>query len=182
MWMSFVLLCFSALLGVQSPKSTELVQSVTRAALQLAGQGLDSLLVKLITWVSAHEQALVLITLAGVALVWVVVAVRLTTVTRRARQPHPRLGDWWVVNHSRRPAPRLETQPSVRARTAAFMDATAAAAHAGVSRGALFRWARGGRLTGRREGAGLRFSSDDLAALRPRLGGSGAVKPRREAR
>ncbi|HSP08518.1 MAG TPA: helix-turn-helix domain-containing protein [Candidatus Dormibacteraeota bacterium] len=169
-WVGLVLLCFSALAGVRTAKSIELSQSLARAALELAGQTLGSALGPPASWVSAHEPGLALITLGVIAAVWAGMAARVATVLRRSRQPHARLGDWWVVNYKRRMRPPVQLRPALPDGHAAFMDAGAAAQYVGVSRATLYRWVRAGRVPCAREGGGLRFSSADLARVRGRLG------------
>lgn len=166
LWLGFVFLCLATLASVRTVRSTELFQASARAALGFAGQALDSLLGPAALWVSVHEPGVAVVTVGVVGLAWVVVAARAVTVFRRALQPHPRLGNWWLVKFSPGAAPRFQVQPAPSAVLATFMDAHAAALYLGVSQATVYRWARAGRLRFSRAGEGLRFSSGDLAAIR----------------
>jgi excisionase family DNA binding protein len=168
LWLAFVALCLVALSSVRTIRSTELSQATARAAVAIAGQAFDSLLGPAIRWVSLHEPGVALVTVAMAGLGWAVVATRAVTVFRRARQPRPRLEDWWVVKSALRAAPLAPVEAAPSAVPAAFLDARAAALYLGVSRATVYRWARAGRLRSKRAGARLHFSSGDLAALQPK--------------
>lgn len=169
LWVGLVLLCLSALASVRTAKSMELAQSLARAALELAGQTLASVLGPAASWVSSHEPGLALVTVGVVALAWAGVAIRLARVVRRAQEPHPRLGDWWVVKYDPRTRPPVQLRAAAPAGHVAFMDVGAAAQYVGVSRATLYRWARAGRVPCTREGGGLRFSPADLATVQGSL-------------
>jgi excisionase family DNA binding protein len=173
LWLGFVSLCLVALASGRTIRSTELSQATARAALNVAGQAVGSLLGPKALWMSAHEPGVELVTAGVVGLGCVVVAARAVTGLRRALQPRPRLGDWWEVKLSLGAAPpiqvraasRFQLQPAPCAASDAVMDARAAALYFGVSRATVYRWARTGRLPSTRTSVGLRFSSDDLAAV-----------------
>lgn len=173
LWLGFVSLCLVALASVRTIRSTELSQATARAALNVAGQAIDSLLGPKAIWMSAHQPGVDLVTAGIVGLGCVIVAARAVTGLRRALQPRPHLGDWWEVKLSlegappieARPAPRFQLQPAASAASDAVIDARAAALYFGVSRATVYRWARTGRLPFTRAGMELRFSSGDLAAL-----------------
>ncbi len=171
LWVAFVGLCLAALSSVRTARSTELAQAVTRAAFDVTGRSIDSVLGPAIQWVSVHEPGVALVTLAAAALAWVLVAAQAAFAFRRALEPRPRLNDWWVVKRAPRAKPQIEVDPAHAVPAPviaplALVDAHAAAAYLGVSRATVYRWARGGRLRSRRAGTKLRFSSGDLAALR----------------
>jgi len=173
LWLGFVTLCVVALASVRTTRSTELNQATARAALNVAGQAVSSLLGPTAVWMSTHEPGVDLVTAGVVGLVCFVLAVRAITGLRRALQPRPRLGDWWEVKLSLgaappiqvQPAPCFQLQPALPAASPAVIDAHAAALYLGVSRATVYRWARTGRLPCTRANRGLRFSSGDLAAL-----------------
>jgi len=169
LWVGLVLLCLSALAGVRTAKSIQLSESLARAALTLAGQTFDTALGPAASWVSAHEPGLAILTVGVVALAWAGIAARLASVVRREQEPHPRLGDWWVVKYTRPTRPPVQLRAAVPDGHVAFMDAGTAAQYVGVSRATLYRWARAGRVPCTREGGGLRFNSADLAMVRGRL-------------
>ena len=171
LWLAFVTLCLAALSSVRTARSTELAQAVTRAAFDVTGRSIDSVLGPAIQWVSVREPGVALVTLAVAGLGWVLVAARTALAFHRALEPRPRLNDWWVVKRATRAKPQIEVHPAhaVPAPVVAplaLVDAHAAAAYLGVSRATVYRWARGGRLRSRQSGTRLRFSSGDLAALR----------------
>lgn len=165
-WVGLVLLCLSAVVDVKTARSIELGQSLARAALVLAVQSLVSALAPIVSWVSAHQAALVLVTVGAVAVAWTAIAARLASVVRSAQQPRPRLGDWWLVKYKRRTRPPVQLRAALPDGPAAFMEAGAAAEYVGVSRATLYRWARTGQVSCAHEGGGIRFSSADLARLR----------------
>lgn len=171
-WVGLVLLCLSALADVETAKSIELSQSLARAALVLAAQSLGSTLASIASWVVAHEAALTLVTVGAISVAWAAIAARLAAVARSAHEPHPRLGDWWLVQYRRRSRPPVQLRAAVPDGPAPFMEAGAAAEYAGVSRATLYRWARAGRVSCAHEGGGMRFSKADLARLR----GAGRTK------
>ncbi|HUZ86872.1 MAG TPA: helix-turn-helix domain-containing protein [Candidatus Baltobacterales bacterium] len=179
LWVGLVLSCVSALAGVRTAKSIQLGQSLARAALTLAGQTVNSMLGPAASWVSVHEPGLALITVGVIVVAWAGMAARLASVMRRAQEPHPRLGDWWVVKYTRRTRPPVQLRAVVPDGHAALMDVGAAAQYVGVSRTTLYRWARAGRVPCTREGGGLRFSSADLASVRGRLRSSAGAGRRR---
>lgn len=166
LWLAFVSLCLAALASVRTNRSTELSQAVARAAIDVAGRTLDSLLGPAIHWVSVHEPGVAVATVTMAGLGWVLVAVRAASVFRRAREPRPHLNDWWVVKPDLSAGRRIEVHPAPSVASTALVDAHAAAQYLGVSRATVYRWARAGRLRSRRAGTQLRFSSGDLAALR----------------
>ena len=169
LWVGLVLLCLSALAGVRTAKSIQLSESLARAALTLAGQTFDTALGPAASWVSAHEPGLAILTVGVVALAWAGIAARLASVVRREQEPHPRLGDWWVVKYTRPTRPPVQLRAAVPDCHVALMDAGTAAQYVGVSRATLYRWARAGRVPCTQEGRGLRFNSADLATVRGRL-------------
>src|ERR1700680_3697483 len=154
LWLGFVSLCLVALASVRTIRSTELSQATARAALNVAGPAIDSLLGPKAIWMSAHQPGVDLVTAGIVGLGCVVVAARAVTGLRRALQPRPHLGDWWEVKLSLegappievRPASRFQLQPAPSAASDAVIDARAAALYFGVSRATVYRWARTGRL------------------------------------
>ncbi len=166
LWLAFVSLCLAALASVRTNRSTELSQAVARAAIDVAGRSLDSLLGPAIHWVSVHEPGVAVATVIMAGLSWVLVAARAASVFRRAREPRPHLNDWWVVKPDLSAVRRIEVHPAPSVASTALVDAHAAAQYLGVSRATVYRWARAGRLRSRRAGTQLRFSSGDLAALR----------------
>ena len=171
LWVAFVALCGAALSSVRTARSTELAQAVARAAFDVTGRSIDSVLGPAIQWVSVREPGVALVTLAVAGLGWVLVAARTALALHRALEPRPRLNDWWLVKRAPRARPRIEVRPAPAVPTPvvaplALVDAHAAAVYLGVSRATVYRWARGGRLRSRRAGTKLRFSSGDLAALR----------------
>ncbi|HEV2028223.1 MAG TPA: helix-turn-helix domain-containing protein [Candidatus Dormibacteraeota bacterium] len=166
LWLAFVSLCLAALASVRTNRSTELSQAVARAAIDVAGRTLDSLLGPAIHWVSVHEPGVAVATVTMAGLGWVLVAARAASVFRRAREPRPHLNDWWVVKPDLSAGRRIEVHPAPSVASTALVDAHAAAQYLGVSRATVYRWARAGRLRSRRAGTQLRFSSGDLAALR----------------
>jgi excisionase family DNA binding protein len=166
LWLAFVALCMAALSSVRTARSTELAQAVARAAFDVTGRSIDSVLGPAIRWVSVHEPGVALITLAVAGVAWVLVAAQAAFALHRALAPRPRLNDWWVVKPRPREIPRIEVRPAPAVAPAALVDVHAAALYLGVSRATVYRWARGGRLRSRRAGTKLRFSSGDLAALR----------------
>jgi excisionase family DNA binding protein len=171
LWLAFVALCMAALSSVRTARSTELAQAVARAAFDVTGRSIDSVLGPAIQWVSVREPGVALATLAVAALGWVLVAARTALAFHRALEPRPRLNDWWVVKRAPREILRIQVHPASAVPAPvvaplALVDAHAAAVYLGVSRATVYRWARGGRLRSRRAGTRLRFSSGDLAALR----------------
>lgn len=176
LWLGLVALCLAALGAVQSRRYSELTLAALRAGLNLAGQAIDSTLGPSITWASAHEPGLALLTLGSVLAAWAAVAYALARAVARARRPQPRLNDWWVVKSGRRrPSRRRGRQTATYARQPDFMDSRAAALYVGVSRATLDRWVRAGQLPYTREGPKLRFRSTDLAILRSRMRGDGEL-------
>jgi excisionase family DNA binding protein len=167
-WLVFVFLCLAALAGVEGPRATDLRLALERASLNLAGQSVGSLFAPATQWVSAHQPGFALVTAGAVALGWVCVGARAAVIFGRALTPHPRLGDWWPVDLGEVAAPGVAVRPASPIVAAAFVDVQAAALYLGVSRTTVYRWARAGRLRCSRTGNELRFSSDDLAALRRR--------------
>jgi excisionase family DNA binding protein len=165
-WVALVLLCLSALADVETAKSMELSQSLARAALVLAAQSLGSALASMVSWVFAHQAALILVTVGAISVAWAAIAARFAAVARSTHEPHPRLGDWWLVQYKRRSRPPVQLRAAVPDGPAPFMDAGAAAEYAGVSRATLYRWARAGRISCAHAGGGMRFSKADLARLR----------------
>jgi excisionase family DNA binding protein len=166
LWVAFVSLCVAALASVRTARSNELGQAVARAAVDVAGRSLDSLLGPAIRWVSVHEPGVAVLTLSIAGLGWAVVALRAGSAFRRAREPRPHLNDWWVVKPRPRARQQIEVRPAPFVASPALVDAHAAALYLGVSRTTVYRWARVGRLRSKRAGTKLRFSSGDLAALR----------------
>jgi excisionase family DNA binding protein len=171
LWLAFVALCMAALSSVRTARSTELAQAVARAAFDVTGRSIDSVLGPAIHWVSVREPGVALATLAVAGLGWVLVAARTAFAFHRALEPRPRLNDWWVMKRAPRERLRIEVHPAPAVPAPvvaplALVDAHAAAAYLGVSQATVYRWARGGRLRSRRAGTRLRFSSGDLAALR----------------
>jgi excisionase family DNA binding protein len=166
LWLAFVVLCLAALASVRTIRSIELSQAAARAAIDVAGRSLDSLLGPAIHWVSVHEPGVAVATIVTAGLGWVLVAARAASVFRRALEPRPHLNDWWVVTPVQRAKLRLEVYPPPSAASTALVDVHAAAQYLGVSRATVYRWARAGRLPSRRAGIQLRFSSGELAALR----------------
>jgi excisionase family DNA binding protein len=166
LWLAFISLCVAALSGVRTARSTELGLAVARAAFDVAGRSIDSLLGPAIRWVSVHEPGVALITLAAAGVAWVVVGAQAAFALRRALEPRPRLNDWWVVKSRPKERLRIEVHPAPAVAPPALVDVHAAALYLGVSRTTVYRWARGGRLRSRRAGTKLCFSSGDLAALR----------------
>jgi len=164
LWAGFVWLCLAALARVQTIRSADLGLATARVAIYFSGQALESLLGSTSRWVSAHEPDVVVVTLGVVGFSWVVIAARSVAAFRRAREPRPRLGDWWVLRL--RAAPRAQVGDAPSAQVAALMDAGAAALYLGVTSATVYRWARTGRLRSRRARGRLRFSTIDLAAVR----------------
>lgn len=165
-WVGLVLLCLSALADVETARSIALGQALARAALVLAAQSFGSALASMVSWVFAHQAALVLVTVGALSVAWAAIAARFAAVARSAQEPRPRLGDWWLVKYKRRTRPPVPLRAALPDGPAAFMEAGAAAEYVGVSRATLYRWARAGRVSCAHEGGGIRFSSADLARLR----------------
>lgn len=175
LWLGLAGLCLAALARVQTPRSTDLALAALRAGLDLATQSLVAVLEPGMRWVSAHQPGLALIVVAVVALAWAGTAARFAGAVGRARQPQPRLGDWWVVRSRRSRAPRRRPLPVPPAVQRRVVDAGDAAAYMGVSRATLYRWVRAGRLPCTREGSKLRFDTQDLDSIqRTPVGGTEA--------
>ena len=166
LWVAFVSLCLAAFAGVRTARSTELVQSLARAALDVTVRSVDSSLGPASHWVSIHQPGISVATLALAGIAWALVAIRVLLVLRRRLAPRPRLNDWWLLKPGPRTGPRVEVRPSPSVAPPALVDAHTAAQYLGVSRATVYRWARAGRLRSRRAGTQLQFSSGDLAALR----------------
>lgn len=166
LWVAFVTLCVAALASVRTARSTELGQAVARAALDVTGRSLDSVLGPASHWVSIHEPGVALMTLGLAGLGWILVAASLVFGLRRALKPRPHLNDWWVVKPEPKASLRIEVHPAPSVAAPPLVDAHAAALYLGVSQATIYRWARAGRLHSKRAGTQIRFSSGDLAALR----------------
>jgi hypothetical protein len=164
LWLGFGLFCLAALASVQTPRSIQLGLAIERAALYFAGQGFELLLGSMSGWVSARQQVVVEATVAIVLLSWFVIFARATAAFRRALEPRPRLGDWWVLKL--RVTPRIQAGLAPPSEVPSFVDVRAAALYLGVSPATVFRWARTGRLASRRARGRLHFNSRDLAAVR----------------
>ncbi len=169
LWVAFLFLCLVAITSVHGLRANELRQAIERASLVLAGQTLGAVLGPPALWTSSHQPGLALVSVAAVGLGWVLVAARAATIFGRSLTPHPRLGDWWVLDFGSRAAdPSVSEAPPRPVTPAAFMDVHAAALYLGVSRATVYRWHRVGRLPSSPAGKELRFSPDDLAILRHR--------------
>ncbi|TAN34967.1 DNA-binding protein [bacterium] len=179
LWFAFVAACLAALASVSTPQSTSLTQAAVRAMLAIAGQTLDSWLERSTAWLSGHEPSVLLLLLAVLGICWLVATAGAASALRRALQPRPHLGDWWLVRWRREPGPRIPAPPA--AAPASFpphppsaptptgvVDTRAAAAFLGVSQSSVYRWASTGRLPCARTREGLRFNSGELEALRER--------------
>src|SRR5579872_1708518 len=176
LWIGLVVLCLAALGAVQTHRSSELTVATLRAGLNLAGQAFDGLLGPSIAWASGHEPGLALLTAGTVLATWLAVAYALTRAVARAREPRPRLHDWWVVKSGRRGSARQQSrQIATAARQAEVMDSRTAALYVGVSRATLYRWVRAGQLPCVRDGSRLQFRSSDLARMRVRMRGDGDI-------
>jgi hypothetical protein len=163
-WLGFGLFCLAALASVQTRRSIELGLAIGRAALYFALQAFELLLGSMSAWASAHEQVVVE-AIVGIALLsWFAIFARATAAFRRALQPSPRLGDWWLLKLPA--APRAQARLAPSSKLAEFVDARAAALYLGVPSATVYRWARTGRLASRRARGRLHFNSLDLAKLR----------------
>ena len=169
LWVALFVLCLAALGAVQTRRSSELTMAAVRAGLSVAGQAFDGMLGPSIAWASGHEPGLALLTAGTVVATWVAVAYAFARAVARAREPRPRLRDWWVVKAGRHNPARRQGRYMARTAQADFMDSRTAARYVGVSRATLYRWVRAGQLQCTREGTKLRFKSSDLATLRSRM-------------
>lgn len=174
LWVGLIVLCLVALGAVQTRRSSELTMATLRAGLSVAGQAFDGLLGPSIAWTSRHEPGLALLTAGTVLATWVAVAYAFARAVGRAREPRPRLNDWWIVKSGQRgSSQRRQTAGTVQ--VPALMDSRTAALYVGVSRATLYRWVKAGQLPCTREGPRMRFRSSDLAAMRLRLRGEAGV-------
>jgi excisionase family DNA binding protein len=165
LWLGLLALCVTALASVQTVRSADIARSIARAAVYLAGQSVDSALSPGMRWMSLHETRVAVATFAVAVLAWLLVTAQAVLAIRRALEPRPRLGDWWVYKPGRGRAPGVSHLPAPSVEPTFSMDVRTAAAYLGVSKATVYRWARAGRLEPEGVGEQLQFKAGDVAAL-----------------